>query len=256
MSLPNDKKIMSLINNWPSGMVATSAWLKEMGVSRQLVQKYKKSGWIYSVGRGAYERANEGANLFGAIYAIQRHLKLAIHLGAVSALNQKGVGHYIRMNEQKVFLYSDHQQRLPSWFREYKWDYEPQHITTSFLPEGVGISEDSVEGFRLDISSKERAVLETLYLTPDRIDLVEAYLIVEGLQTLRPNLMQKLLENCSSIKVKRLFLYMSDKAGLPVLKHLDLDKIDLGSGDRTITAEGKYVSKYGLTLPEELVDHA
>lgn len=46
MGLQNDKKLMSLVGNWPNGMVATSTWLKELGISRQLVQKYKQSGWI------------------------------------------------------------------------------------------------------------------------------------------------------------------------------------------------------------------
>jgi len=86
------------------------------------------------------------------------------------------------------------------------------------------------------------------------LDLVEVYQIIEGLQTLRPSLVQELLENCKSIKVKRLFLYMAEKANLPVLKHLKMVKINVGSGDRTIVAEGEYVSKYGLTLPEELVE--
>ena len=255
MSLQKDRKIMSLVDNWPNGMVATSPWLKEMGISRQLVQKYKKSGWISSVGRGAYKRNNEEVSLFGAIYALQNQLGISVHAGAVTALEHKGFGHYIKINQKKIFLFSDHQQKLPSWFRNYDWNQQPNHITTSFLPMDIGISEDKIEGFKLDISATERAILETLYLTPDQIDLVEIYMIAEGLQTLRPSLTQKLLENCQSIKVKRLFLYMADKAGLPVLKHLDVDKIDLGSGDRTIVPKGKYVSKYGLNLPQELVDY-
>jgi len=76
---------------------------------------------------------------------------------------------------------------------------------------------------------------------------------MEGLTTLRPKLLQPLLEKCSSVKVKRLFLYMAEKAGHDWLKDLDISKFDLGSGDRALTKGGVYVSRYGLTLPEELV---
>ena len=112
MSLQNDKKIMSLVDNWPSGMVATSTWLKELGISRQLVQKYKQGGWINPVGRGAYKRTNEPVSVYGAVYALQKQLELAIHIGAVSALDQHGVSHYLRLDEKNLFLFSQHQEKL------------------------------------------------------------------------------------------------------------------------------------------------
>lgn len=65
--------------------------------------------------------------------------------------------------------------------------------------------------------------------------------------------MQSILENCNSIKVKRLFLFMADKAGLPVMKHLDLARIDLGTGNRAIVREGAYNATYQLVLPKALV---
>ena len=76
---------------------------------------------------------------------------------------------------------------------------------------------------------------------------------MEGLTTLRPKLLQPLLEQCSSIKVKRLFLYMAEKAGHDWFQRLDTSKFNLGAGARTVTKGGVYVSSYGLTVPEELV---
>ncbi|MFR9534110.1 MAG: type IV toxin-antitoxin system AbiEi family antitoxin domain-containing protein, partial [Rikenellaceae bacterium] len=75
------------------------------------------------------------------------------------------------------------------------------------------------------------------------------------LTTLRPKLLQQLLELCSSVKVKRLFLYMAEKSGHSWFRSLDLDKIDLGSGKRMIEKNGVYNSKYMITLPNELVDY-
>ena len=79
------------------------------------------------------------------------------------------------------------------------------------------------------------------------------YQIMEGLTTLRPQIVQDLLEQCRSIRVKRLFLYMAEKAGHDWYKRLDHAKLDLGKGTRSIVKGGVYVEKYALNLPEELV---
>ncbi len=49
---------MRLLRDWPSGAVYTTAWLvQEKGYSTSLLHQYQLSGWIQSVGRGAYRRA-------------------------------------------------------------------------------------------------------------------------------------------------------------------------------------------------------
>jgi Transcriptional regulator, AbiEi antitoxin, Type IV TA system len=72
--------------------------------------------------------------------------------------------------------------------------------------------------FSIKVSSPERAMLECLYLSPDTVDLMECHQIMAGMTTLRPKLVQKLLEHCNSIKVKRLFLYLANRAGHDWLK--------------------------------------
>ena len=46
---------------------------------------------------------------------------------------------------------------------------------------------------------------------------------------------------------------MAKKAKLPVLEYIDLDKIDLGSGDRAITKKGVYDKELKISIPKELV---
>jgi hypothetical protein len=110
----------------------------------------------------------------------------------------------------------------------------------------------SQDGMKFQISSPERAILECLYLTPNRFDIIECYQILEGLVNLRPKIMQELLEECSSIKVKRLFLFMASKAKHQWLEFIDQTKIALGIGDRVIIREGVYISKYKISVPKEL----
>jgi hypothetical protein len=48
---------------------------------------------------------------------------------------------------------------------------------------------------------------------------------------------------------------MAEKAGHSWLKHIDLSKIDLGKGKRSIVSGGVYISKFEITVPKELTAH-
>ena len=64
------------------------------------------------------------------------------------------------------------------------------------------------------------------------------------------SLIQELLENCTSIKTKRLFLCFAEYLNLPWRKNLDISKIYLGTGYHTIANPGIAEKKYKLILPE------
>ena len=164
----------------------------------------------------------------------------------------QGMAHYVRMDTETVFLFAPPKTTLPAWFKNYDWSVDLRYISTSILPEGIGLIEHEEKTFSIRISAPERATLECLHLVPDTVDLMECYQVMEGLTTLRPKLLQSLLERCSSIKIKRLFLYMANKAGHDWVKRLNTSKLDLGNGDRTITKGGVYVSQFGITVPKEL----
>ena len=75
---------------------------------------------------------------------------------------------------------------------------------------------------------------------------------MESLTTLRPKLLQTLLERCTSQKVKRLFLYMAEKAGHYWFEELDLEKINIGTSKIQLVPDGIYSSKYMITIPKAL----
>ena len=116
-----------------------------------------------------------------------------------------------------------------------------------------GLTQHEEKTFSIIISAPERAILECLYLAPTKLDLIECYHLVEGLSNLRPKLMQELLEKCSSVKVKRLFLLMASKAQHQWLAFIDLNKIDLGKGDRSIIKGGDYNAQFHISVPKELL---
>jgi hypothetical protein len=71
---------------------------------------------------------------------------------------------------------------------------------------------------------------------------------MESLTSLRPQVVQKLLEGCNSVKTKRLFMHAAERANHSWLKHLDLSKVDFGSGRRTIHTGGRLDKKYDLVV--------
>jgi Transcriptional regulator, AbiEi antitoxin, Type IV TA system/Transcriptional regulator, AbiEi antitoxin N-terminal domain len=248
-------KLKRLLDLWPAHVVMTSARLADLGISHGLARQYVQNGWMDRVGVGAFKRPNDSVGWAGAVESLQDQLQMPVHVGALSALAVQGYQQYLRLGHEAIFLFSVPDVVLPAWFRNRDWGAAIHHIATKLLPDKLGLHEDDVEGHKLTLSTPERAILECLYLGPDRIDLMESVEVAQGLLTLRPDLMQALLEACNSIKVRRLFLFVAEKNALPVLKRLDLSRIDLGSGARSIVKGGMYHAGSRLILPTALVDN-
>src|SRR3712207_1835616 len=109
--------------------------------------------------------------------------------------------------------------------------------------------------WRLLISSPEQAFMECLLLTPRQYNYMDLFYIMEQLTTLRPNVIQLLLETTKHYKMKRLFLYMAEKAGHYWYEDLNLTKIDLGTHKLQLVKSGVYISKYKMIVPKELNDY-
>ena len=62
-------------------------------------------------------------------------------------------------------------------------------------------------------------------------------------------MLQSLLEHCSSVKVKRLFLHLAEKHNHAWFKSLDVTKVSLGSGKRVLVPGGRLDPKYLITVP-------
>ena len=252
MSLHKEQKINSLLKSQPSGIVYLTSWLTHNGFSNQLLDKYKKSNWLSSIGTGAMIRSDDNIRYEGAIYALQKQAGLFIHPAGKTALSLLGKAHYLELSPKKVILFGGRDEKLPTWCKTNDWGIQLDYYSSSFLPADLGLVELELKKFSIQISSAARAMLECLYLAPKKQELVECYQLMEGLNNLRPNLAQNLLESCTSIKVKRLFLYFAEKANHNWIKHLNIEKIDLGSGKRSIVKNGVYNPKYKITVPAAL----
>jgi hypothetical protein len=251
MSTDTKSKINKLLNDMPHGAVLLSFWLSEQGYSLDLQKRYKKSGWLESIGTGALKRAGDDVDYHGGLYALQNQAGLSVHAGGRTALSLQGRAHYIDMAAGRTVLLGSKKENLPAWFKNKEWETQIDYYTTSFLPADMGLVDLERNNFTVKISSPARAMLECLYLAPKHQEFFECYELMEGMNDLRPKSVQELLENCSSIKVKRLFLYLADKFKHPWLDFVDLSNVDLGSGTRSLVKNGVYIDKYKITVPKE-----
>lgn len=254
MNTDLDRKIKKLLAAHRSGVPFLSKWLIQKGISQDLQQYYARSGWLESLGYGAYRRFGDTPTWLGGIFALQEEAGYKVHVGGLTALSLLGREHYLRFNREASYTFSYSLRKLPAWFVKYKWETETRHTFSKFLPDDLALTTHNEGNFEVRISSLERAMLECLYLAPKYISYVECYQIFEGLVNLRPEVLQRLLEACSSVRVKRVFLFMSDKAHHGWRSFLETSHVDLGTGVRSLEKRGIYVAEFELMVPRDLFD--
>lgn len=244
-------KINQLLQQWRLGIVGTLRWMRSRGVDRRLADKYVQSGWLERLGHGAYKRTGETVDWAGAVHALQRQLGLDLHPGGMTAIELRGYAHYLAFGGREVFLFGRPGTRLPAWFEGRRWSRPVTLVTTGvFAGNARTTSLLQVDGVELDVATLEQAVFEMTYLLPKRQSYEEAVQVIESLTSPRPQLVQQLLENCRSVKTKRLFMHAAERSSHPWLKRLDLSKVDFGSGRRTIHPGGRLDSKYDLVVDD------
>ncbi len=282
MGLQDNRKVNRLASLLEEGLLASTSWLEEHGYSRPLLGKYVDSGWLESPARGVYRRPGPPLKWQHVVASLQLLHGSFSHVGGRTALEQQGLGHYVQMGgAQPILLYGP--GVFPAWVKELGlkesfatrldamfaplrvWrdkkgvlrDFGDRPVDTRRLDE-MGLREVpwGAWDWKLVHSTEERAILELLQEVPVRESVYEADVRLQGLANLRPQRLMALLEACSSVKVKRLFLALAERHAHAWFKHLEPDRLDLGSGKRMLVPGGKLHPKYLITLPADLDAHA
>lgn len=267
----------------PPGLVASASWLREHEYPTNLVAYYVASGRLESPARGVYRVPGPPLKWQSVVASLQLNERSWSHVGGRTAIVQRGLGHYARQGPETIQLYGP--ETLPSWVNklgvpekfEQRSDAAFAELRVFRDEKGVlrrfGKSEEPIAAealgdlglleikwgtfdWPLVFSSEERAILELLQNVPERESIYEAYVLLQGLVTLRPERVSALLRACHSIKAKRLFLALSERLSHAWFKHLDLKKVDLGTGKRSLFPGGKLDAKYQITLPADIDEHA
>ncbi|MBF9015178.1 MULTISPECIES: type IV toxin-antitoxin system AbiEi family antitoxin domain-containing protein [unclassified Oceanispirochaeta] len=250
MSEVNAPNINKLLQNWEKNSYKTSLELSALGYRPQLLNRYKRSGWLVSPSKGVYGLAGQTVDWSGALYALQKGMNLSLSPKGLFALEQEGFSQYLSMGERRIFLYGHSVKELPQWFRKMMTNEAVTIKTRNFMQmKDLPYLSRSFGDFSLDISAPELAYLEMLDEVPRNIGFSEARDITENLTMLRASLLQNLLEHSSSVKVNRLALYMAEYHQHDWFSKLNPDSISLGAGKRVIRVAGVLDKKYNITVP-------
>ena len=254
-----------------------TAWLKGKGYSSPLLSRYVARGWLEQPARGVYRRPGGPLRWQHVVISLQTLLEQPVLVGGRTALELHGFAHYLSSGGPKeIHLYGD--ERPPGWLSKLKLDthfvfhnarrlfreepipfglgslnWNPQHDSyANYEPlRGAGLMRQTWGqwDWPLTLSSPERAILELLDEVPKRETFHQANMFMDGLSSLSPRRLNKLLVDCRNVKVKRLFLWFSERHKHPWLKRLDLDGVNLGRGKRQLVPGGKLDPKYQITVP-------
>lgn len=214
-------------------MPVPTSQLERLGISRQLVHRYVRSGWLEPLGYGYYRRTGDTLTRNGAVAALEIQ-GIPVHIGGKTALSFHGIAHYLPLGEEKLFLYGATKKSLPGWFsrlfpteeRGWRLFAEEAELEKRLYVRRL----DQDDPYSPFVSEPERALLEMLGDIPQKQGLDEARKIMEPMFTLRHEVLQRLLEACKKIKMKRLFYTLAAELNLPALLNLDSSRIDFGAG--------------------------
>ena len=146
------------------------------------------------------------------------------------------------------------QDKVPDWMIKTDSEYELKFFSTKIFPRPQLTTFNKGDS-KILTSVPEQAFLECLLLAPNQYAYIDLFYVMEQLTTFRSEVVQQLLENTDNIKIKRLFLYMAQKAGHDWFDRLDRSKIELGTGKQKLADNGVYLPEYLITIPKELYDY-
>ena len=253
MSIESANKIDLLLRMGTKNGLYFSEWLTKNGYSDQLISKYKQSGWLTSLAKGVVYRTGDKLSASAAVSCYNNQLNRQLRVAAHSALELFGFNHYVPMG-QPVLMVAYSGISIPKWMNADYFDRTIKPFETNMFTT-IQTSTVKVEGVNLLVSSPEQAFMECMLLAPDRYGYMDLYYIMEQLTSLRADVVQTLLETIKNLRVKRMFLYMAEKAGHYWFEMLDMVKIDIGTSKLQLVEKGIYISKYRITVPKELFDY-
>jgi hypothetical protein len=272
-------KLNWLEKHLPEGMVVDAAWLSKAGFSTSLRSQYVTAGWLEQPARQVYRRGPRGPLTWQqVVISLQTLLECPLVVGGRSALELHGFAHYLPRSTKEVHLYG--RQAAPQWLhrlsigvtfivhntqRLFRHDPIARGLGSLSwnIREGTGASNDPIHSsftaqpwgqwdWPLTLSTPERAILETLDELPGRETFHQVDQLFEGLTNLSPRRLAKLLADCRSVKVKRLFFFFAARHQHAWLKRLDKKKFDLGKGKRMLVKGGKLDPATQITVPGDL----
>jgi hypothetical protein len=264
MATQKPGKLNSLGRLLPEGLLVDAAWMEHHGYSTSLRSQYVSAGWLLQPVRGTYKRPRGELTWQKVIVSMQTLLGSGLSVGGRTALDLLGFSHFLsRSAPSVVHLYGT--APPPGWLAKLPllpaFRFHRSQTLFRMLPETRALQEGTLRHipvaseWQLTISTPERALLEMLDELPGRESFPQVDLLMEGLGALSPRRLQLLLEDCSRVKVKRLFFWFAARHPHAWAKQVDRSKVDLGTGKRSLVKGGRLDPDLLITVPEDLDAH-
>ena len=280
MSRERSGLLNQLASKLPEGMLVDAAWLKAQGYSTQLQHQYVKSGWLEQPTRSVFRRPRGSLSWQQVVVSLQNILNYSpLIVGGRTALELQGYAHYLVQTTTVVHLYGP--KPPPGWLSKlplavkFVYHNDRRLFKNGPVTKGLGSLKWNVDkgeardvtslrggdvteltwgqwDWSLTLSTPERAIFELLDELPNHETFEQVDALFGGLANLRPARLQKLLKDCASVKVKRLFFFFADRHKHPWLKRLNKEAVDLGSGKRMLAKGGILDPTYQITVPGDL----
>ncbi len=262
-----------------------------MGYASSLRSRYVTSGWLHPDVRGVFRRPLQAPGIKGAVspldwqqtlVSLQMIMERPIAAGGRTALELHGFARCLSSDgPREIHLYGE--QKPPGWLDKLPLFktiifHNARKLFESGLIENVVMELKSAiaasdltektpahcsltwgrfgaSAWSIVLSTAELALLKLLDELTGNETFEQVDALMDGLTSLSPMRLNRLLRECRNVKVKRLFLCFAERHGHPWLEYIDRSRIDLGKGKRMLAQDGKLDSKYLITVPEELYFH-
>jgi hypothetical protein len=208
---------------------------------------------ISSIKGSFFYRKGESLSALGALASYQSQVSSDLYVAAHSTLELWEFNHYVPMGKP-VLMVGMRQRSFPLLLKSSLFDRDFRPFHSSIL-QSARLASFQYQDWLLQVSVPEQAFIEYLYLAPKLYDYVDLFYIMEQLTVLRADVLQLLLEEAEHYRVRRLFLYIAEKAGHTWFDDLDVSRIDIGSHKHQLVKDGVYVAKYKMTIPKELYNY-
>ncbi|MGB4407130.1 MAG: type IV toxin-antitoxin system AbiEi family antitoxin domain-containing protein [Sphaerochaeta sp.] len=239
----------------PEGLLVNRDWLSARGFTRSSIDYFIRAGKLDAVVHGIYRKPGPQLKWENVIYSLGQ-MGIDVHVGHCSALRFHGYEHFLMLGGVKeLCVYCA--GKIPAWVDSVS-DYSFKQIQRSPFPDDLRLGLEDIPfgawDWPIPYATTERAFIELMSTVTSEAEIEQAYLMLQGAATLRPTLLQQLLEECRQVKAKRLFLWIARELAHPWYGYIDQGGIDLGSGKRQIIVGGKLDEEFLITIPKEIFD--
>lgn len=205
--------LQSLQTKLPRGAPFDIQALRSLGVSSALASHYMKAGWLMRLGRGVFMFPNDDSQRDACLNFLATRMP-GLHVAGKTALAWRGVRHNLPPREQ-LCLWGEATGKMPEWFTSrFPARFTARRLFGRGLPREFGLQPLPETPNGPPVSVPERALLEMLSEVGVNQGIEEARNIMEGVRSVRAEVLDPLLKNCAQVKAVRLCVQWAEELNL------------------------------------------